>query len=640
MPIQIHAQSAKMKVALYIVETCGWMDLSNPSAPWMQTKINCLDYIKSLGYTHVLYQMIGPLSAFFKKDAGGKWQYNSGNYATGEVASSFKDMKKAIEDRGMKMIPLVTSLSHCDAYITLDPTISEFNAATTCANYKVGGTLVCNLDHVAYVGCYPYVKNDPMDQLFEEYMKIINANWGSTAIGGSYPEYIHIGHDELAVSGCYCMIKAVRSSILAQTASELVAREIAYRYKEIQDNLTIRSGATIKIMIFGDSFLPSENGEIYGLCGNVNNGNDGVLKILRDNTSIANLIAAGVASNTIVMPWDYSGLDGSSREPSPCDGTKIDKVAQAKFLDNLGYKWIPASGEDGDGTTNLVNNPTYPLSWKNTAFEWVRAAQLYPSLVQGYACLHYDPFDTHGSATGYYIGTVDPALMYLINYPYIASTNSPDLKCNYYPGVFAGVNAIMTRNDRQFTSGIHYTTGMGLEQIGTVKSTDAQWNNGFTEYTLTGNVNGDIWGNADNLTYAFTQQNCDFEVIAQIKSRTNVAKAGIMVRQKMTTGSPHVYLHYNSKYNTLALHHRSQENGTTIQDATVTQAGSTYLKVKRLGNIIYTFYGYDGTNWTSLGQVSLNNGPVFVGLANSATTGSGNVTYANVSIKVFQTLRQ
>jgi hypothetical protein len=254
-------------------------------------------------------------------------------------------------------------------------------------------------------------------------------------------------------------------------------------------------------------------------------------------------------------------------------------------------------------------------------------------MVKGYACLHFDPFNKCGSLTGYCVGTVDPALMYLINYPYIASTNLPDTKCNYYSGIFAGVDMPKTRYDKEFIFGEQYTTGMGLEQIGNATNTDAQWNTGFTEYTLTGNTGGDVWGTADNLTYAYTQQNYDFEVTVQIKSRTNTVKTGIMVRQKMTVGSPHAYLHYNSNYNLLALHHRSQENGTTINDASATPTGAIYLKIQRYRNVVYAFYGIDGISWTNLGKVSFYRGPVFVGLANSATNSIGSVTYAKVSYK-------
>jgi hypothetical protein len=116
-------------------------------------------------------------------------------------------------------------------------------------------------------------------------------------------------------------------------------------------------------MFWGDSFLPTDNGEIFGLCGDVNSGIGGVLEILRNNTNIKTEITSDVADNTIIMPWIYSQLDGFEREPSCNSIIKIDKIAEAKFLDHLGYKWIPSCGEDGAEDYFLGDNPVLPPRW-------------------------------------------------------------------------------------------------------------------------------------------------------------------------------------------------------------------------------------------------------------------------------------
>ncbi|MDD5673477.1 MAG: hypothetical protein PHC61_04900, partial [Chitinivibrionales bacterium] len=318
-------------------------------------------------------------------------------------------------------------------------------------------------------------------------------------------------------------------------------------------------------------------------------------------------------------------------------------TAQAKFLSNLGYQWIAACGEDGNGTGKpyFADNQTNARNLLQSVFEWVRAGQLYPKMLRGYACCHYDPFNicsqpSGNNGSGYCVGFTDPVLMFLLKYPYVASTYLPDTKCTYYSGVLAGVNAKQVRSAKEFIFGKQYTIGMGLQQIGNGTGIDAKWNADFSEYTLIGRSDGDIWGNSDNLTYAFTQQNLDFEVQAQIKDRTNTAKAGIMVRQEMTPGSPRIYLHYNSIYSALALHHRSKENSNTIQDTSITNIApvtAIKLKIQRRGSTVFAFYCLDGSNWASFGQVSFKNGPVFVGLANSLTNGvTGNVVYSNVKL--------
>lgn len=93
-------------------------------------------------------------------------------------------------------------------------------------------------------------------------------------------------------------------------------------------------GTGTSVIAYGDSFLPADNGESFGTIGKGPDANGGVLALL----------AAARGPDLIIMPWAYSTLDG---ETFPAPGIKVDRARQIRYLQRLGYRYIPGTGEDG-----------------------------------------------------------------------------------------------------------------------------------------------------------------------------------------------------------------------------------------------------------------------------------------------------
>jgi hypothetical protein len=405
------------------VNLWGWMgDWRNIStsdnsyeATLMRFKLGLLDYYKKLGYTHVYCNVsIGATNY-----TGGHWVYNNGNYTTDagdEVVSSFQYMKSAVESKGLQVIPLLSSLSHMDGYIKVDPSISEFydvgtkkSTWSTMSGKTINGTYIRpEWDHVAYAGNYPDVRNVPMDEIVSEEIKIVNANWGNTAVGGPFPKYINIGHDEEG-AGSVCFIAADRNKSLlsSYTKSDLVAREIAYRYQQIQNTLKIRGAQNVKVILWGDSFLPADYGVVYDMCGNLNsNGSGGVLDKIKNDTYIKSKITnnTSIFQNIIVSPWMYSFPDNyfwrctGSTSPISTNDVKFDKKPQIAYLNNLGYKFIPFSGTDGS-----ISDPNAVERIKQNTYEWVRNCKANTTFLAGYGNAVWDSRYNWDNVTATYV---------------------------------------------------------------------------------------------------------------------------------------------------------------------------------------------------------------------------------------------
>lgn len=374
-----------LKISGNLPTISGWMRASH-SDPNLQAKINtvneALDYFKRLGYTHVFYPMENPYAPIFSR-ATGQWIYNGGSYAAGDHAESFRAMKTAIEQRGMRMIPMVKSLSHLSIEIGLDPSISEIsNWSAFCLANAIPCESINN--HVAST-----LNNPGATQFFREYLRIINANWGSTAVGGARPAYIHIGHDEIGY-GRTCYIKADKTKNSTSSRSKLVADEIGARIAQINTEV----GSSTKVMVFGDSFLPGDYGDTYGMAGSSTDGTGGVLQLLK----------ATQATRLIVQPWMYSTLEYAPVDPGR--GLVVSKVRQVERLDKLGYSYVPYTGEDEAA-------PVFIDQWStiNCLFEWVRISQMYPSRLLGFSHMSYNPW-TATSPGNLRSGYTAPALAY------------------------------------------------------------------------------------------------------------------------------------------------------------------------------------------------------------------------------------
>lgn len=441
------AAQKPIRIAYSYTMTDGWMTYP-PRDEQSRRNMQLLEYFSALGYTHFLYNLRWD-KTLFSKSATGHWVYNRGNYRGEAIAESLRAMKLAVESVKMQLIPARASLSWVEEYIDLDPSISEFRTPQSFRDWVDRNGLPSSMKikfsqgRVAFVG-----PNPAMDDIFNEYMKIIKNNWNypeTTLQGGKVPKYIHIGHDEL---GDYwsCCIKADRSKNLAGTKSNLVAAEIARRVRKIRTMF----GAGTSVMIFGDSFLPTDNGEIYGLAGDLVTGSGGVLRLLRDTYKVGNSL--------IVMPWIYSFRDEIEGKTRDRTGRILpfSKVKQLAYLDRLGLRFIPCPGEDGAASLSDLIERT-----AETTFEWVRATQMFPGQLAGFAHLGFsalpDPdYPRCNPDTGYCIHYGASLLAYLA-WTYGEQSLAIARNNSYGPRIFSRVRPDLSSREQRWEEGLHYS---------------------------------------------------------------------------------------------------------------------------------------------------------------------------------------
>ena len=110
------------------------------------------------------------------------------------------------------MVPAFECMSHVSWYISQDGSISEFPDAASWSNFcnSIPGSSPAKphikkdnwlFNDIAFVGNYPTVKNPGMDAIVNEQLKIIMANWGNTPLGGGFPEFVMVNHDEIGNYG-------------------------------------------------------------------------------------------------------------------------------------------------------------------------------------------------------------------------------------------------------------------------------------------------------------------------------------------------------------------------------------------------------------------------------------------------------
>lgn len=128
----------------------------------------------------------------------------------------------------------------------------------------------------------------------------------------------------------------------------------------------------------------------------------------------------------------------------------------------------------------------------------------------------------------------------------------------------------------------------------------------------------DIWERADEFRYHSKTLTGDGEIVARLASLDNThgwAKAGVMIRETLQTGSRHAFMCV------------SAANGTSLQSRTATAGDSTsmsgpwstapqWVKLVRSGSTITGYTSVNGQSWTHVGSVSQSfTGTIYAGLA-------------------------
>jgi regulation of enolase protein 1 (concanavalin A-like superfamily) len=127
-------------------------------------------------------------------------------------------------------------------------------------------------------------------------------------------------------------------------------------------------------------------------------------------------------------------------------------------------------------------------------------------------------------------------------------------------------------------------------------------------YTLT-DRGTDIWGTADQFTFAYQSWSGDGRVEAMIPGMTNTnvwTKAGVMFRSTLSAGSPHVSLFVTPSTKGIAMQYRPTANAASVQVAQIPRTASrVFLRLTRSGNTFTGAWSEDWSTWHTIGTISV-----------------------------------
>ena len=146
-----------------------------------------------------------------------------------------------------------------------------------------------------------------------------------------------------------------------------------------------------------------------------------------------------------------------------------------------------------------------------------------------------------------------------------------------------------------------------------------------TQAAGTFTVNGagaDIQGAADAFHFAYRPLAGDGQIVARVASQGNTnpwAKAGVMIRQNLTAGSPYVLMAVTPAHGA-TLQNRLTAGGTTAVVAGASVAAPYWVKIVRSGTSLVGSTSPDGVTWTPVASATIAmESDVLVGLAVRAT---------------------
>ena len=133
-----------------------------------------------------------------------------------------------------------------------------------------------------------------------------------------------------------------------------------------------------------------------------------------------------------------------------------------------------------------------------------------------------------------------------------------------------------------------------------------------------------IGSTSDSFQYAYIPMSGNFRITARLTGLNdpdNKSKAGLMMRQSLTAGSPHAMI-CEEAGGTVKMIWRTGTNANTTGGIANNGPNPQWLQLVRTGSNFTAYYSTDGNNWTASGDncvVSMTD-PIYVGLA--VTTGA------------------
>ena len=128
----------------------------------------------------------------------------------------------------------------------------------------------------------------------------------------------------------------------------------------------------------------------------------------------------------------------------------------------------------------------------------------------------------------------------------------------------------------------------------------------------------DIWGTGDQFHFVYQQVTGDVEIVARVRGLTKQhawAKAGVMIRSTLAATSAHAFA-LVSAANGVHFQRRATAGGISSSTAASTSLPPAWVKAVRSGNTVTTYWSATGSNWTTIGSVTLPlNASAYVGIA-------------------------
>jgi len=117
-------------------------------------------------------------------------------------------------------------------------------------------------------------------------------------------------------------------------------------------------------------------------------------------------------------------------------------------------------------------------------------------------------------------------------------------------------------------------------------------------------VGTDIAGTADQFHFAYKQLSGAGSITAKVLSVSNtntLAKAGVMIRQSLTPGSPHAMVIF-SPGGRVTFQRRATADGASLSSSRAGISAPEWVKLTRSGNNFSAQYSTNGNSWTTVGS--------------------------------------
>jgi hypothetical protein len=153
-----------------------------------------------------------------------------------------------------------------------------------------------------------------------------------------------------------------------------------------------------------------------------------------------------------------------------------------------------------------------------------------------------------------------------------------------------------------------------------------------------GGSGADIWGSSDAFHFAWQPLRGDVDVIARVTAVEAVhawTKAGVMIRESLTAGSPHALMLVSAARGT-AFQRRIANGGISTHTSGGLGTAPVWVKLERRASTISAFQSTDGVAWTLVGRETFTMGlDAHIGLAvtSHATGRVAAATFDNVTVR-------